>query len=437
MDVTTEGESETASIASACSDVKSKSVRLERSYSISSSSSQKRRKIEKSTSHRKSTEKSLKLNIDDLFGDGQKSVEVVDAAISLNSFISQLCRNEHRQEINKIKLMNVRIQDSKSLEGKKVYLPALKHFELQLQIDESISSIITDNAQFRLENYLFFDLSRHGSWSYSQLWGSNIDITVIINKVIVFRMSHETSHITLNKFSGASSVLKSLREMRDVKSFVYSNTQFKDKHFPVSLNRLVILGVVSSECTSTFIKKFSNLKELTIVSPAASSGGVRGLNLDTELQSKHKIRKLGLGNFKLHLEPTIRFYNIVTLSLWRITWESYFEEKFHHTFPKLQELNLIGPMKGTSKLFKNILKINSLVDILCWNCNFNLEDNDDFLARCGVEDNEKHSFVLKRKEGDKQWSGSKMKFKDFNKTVYSKFEYEYIYVDVNGFQTSS
>ncbi len=419
---------------------------MERSESQSSSNCSKKRKRIANEPRTSVDSKPLKsAPIEDLFGElDENRIKLEDVTISLNKWTHEWSKHDNRDKVESIEFMSVKIGDSKSLDGRKINFPRLKRFYLNVQIDESISSIIHEK-EFSVEKYLFFCGKHSKQLLYADLWSMNIDITLIVNKVIVFRMTHgELNHVVLNKFNGAPTVLKSLAKVntkQSIKSLVYSHAHFKDSYFPLSISRMALLGVIGGQCISSFLKQFKHLKELTLMSPVDSK--TKALNLDADFLSKDKIRKLGVCSFKIHLEPSIRFYNIVTLSLWKVTWEAYFEDKFHHIFPKLQEFTLLGPLTASGKMMKNLFKISSLKAVICWTVDWQLSSSSEnvsalksLLIDSGLAETDK-SFVLKRHPDTNDWRGDKMNYNLSQEHIYSKFEYEYLYQDLNAFRNTS
>lgn len=445
---TTEAESETASNVSAYSNNSKRIRKLERSKSQSSSSSKKRRRItnEPRTSVDSKPLKSVPL--EDLFGDlGENRIKLEDVTISLNTWTQEWSKHEKRDTVESIDFKGVKIADSKGLDGRKIYFPRLKSFCLNVQIEESISSIINEK-DFSLEKYLFFCDKHNKPLLYADLWSMNIDITLTVNKVVVFRMAHgELHHVVLNKFNGAPTVLKSLSKVNTklpIRSLVYSHSHFNDNYFPLSLNRMVLLGVAGSQCISGFVKQFKHLKELTIMATAtADVKTVRALNLDADFLSKDKIRRLSVCSYKIHLEPSIRFYNILKLSLWRVTWEAYLEDKFHHVFPKLQEFTLLGPGAASGKMMKNLFRISSLKEVVSWNVDWHLSSSSEnvsglksMLIDSGLAETDK-SFILKKHPDTNDWIGNKINYNVSQEHIYSKFDYEYLYEDISAFRNTS
>ncbi|ODM96339.1 BTB/POZ domain-containing protein 2 [Orchesella cincta] len=421
---TTEPESETASMVSSSSVSRKRSRKYERS--LSSVSSKKRMKEEK-IQRKPST--SAQLN--DLFGEPHDHIiNIENKTVSLNSLILDWSRSDRRGVIEVIKMTNVKVEDFKKLEGFKVRFPNLKEFNLNVIIDESINSVICD---FSFDKLLFFHTPKK-VWSYEDLWSMNINITLIINRLIVLKISPNVNHVILNKFNGASVVLKSLKE-QPVKSIVYSHTHFPSffhcTHF-ASLRRLVLLSF-NSHTRSEFFQNFKHLKDLTLVPLPHKE--VKVLEFNEKFLSKDKLRKLGLGDLKLEIGSTVKFRSMEGLYLWKTTWNLHFEEKVHQIFPNLKEISLIGPMKGSAKLLKNILRIQTLSEVFSWACDWRLSANSPeaaemrkFLTNCDLNDSEQKSFVLKRDEVG-PWKGKKIQFTTSQNQIYSKLNYDFIFED--------
>ncbi|CAL8082878.1 unnamed protein product [Orchesella dallaii] len=422
---TTEPDSETASIVSTSSGNRKRARKYERS--LSSDCVKKRSKDEKV--HRKPSTTS---QLNDLFGDpNDHIISIEDKTVSLNTFISECSRNERRGSVEVIKMTNVKIDDFKKLEGHKVRFPNLKEFNLNVHIDESINSVL---PEIPVENLLFFSTSKK-IWSFEDLWSMNVNITLIINRIIVLKNSPNVNHITLNKFSGAPVVLKSLRDC-PLKSIVYSHTHFLEKTFPDTLRRLVLLGMMSYSIND-FLLRFKHLKNLTIIPPTPINKELKVLEFKENFMSKDKLRKLGLGPCKLELGSSVRFRSMEGLYMWRTSWDSHLEEKVHLIFPNLKEFFLIGPMKGSAKLLKNIMKIQTLSQVFSWACEWRLMGGQDaaemrkFMTSCQLSDADKN-FALKRDEVGR-WKGNKISFQASQEQIYSKLDYDFIYEDFSCF----
>jgi hypothetical protein len=370
---------------------------------------------------------------------------LTDSEIEMSQLIDNIISNPHRREIESVQLMNVTITERDIAKGRRVRIPKLTDFYMDIKLPSLKHGDVNGMAgEADLLEFLFFSIkASKPNWKLNEIWGLGINITLIINGITMIKVDHNENKVVINKLKEFNSILESIAGDSGTKRLILSHQIFPSnpEFFPSqSLDQLVLLSIKDEiPNVNKFLRRFKRLKELCILSTE-----LKKIDLCNDLTCRERLKKLALGNSRFSISLLNPFKNLEELFLWKCDWTTAFEEQVHMLFPNLKKVSVLAS-KATPLLLKRFLRIKTIEEISCgqfdWGSS-SINDNADaievkeLLISAGLTDTDR-SFVLSRslRDDKPQWNGSKITFESSQELLYVGFQYYHLYASYEIFRS--